>query len=599
VYSLGDGQFLVDARESEALEPAVFSGLDTALSEAPGEMSLMETTEGDGLLYGTDVFHAQSLTFSNGFLVFNIQGLTPGDTFLLARKTILNDDFTNYWVPQPGSEFVASDSNQVVTIPVPQDSPTGFCLVVDWSQYQGPQPTIVSPIDAATASGGSVVVQGSLTDIYPPKSAQLLIDGLVVQSITNGPLRFTFDSTGIGNSTHVIKIVVTSQIWYDPTNGYATPTPVDPTYSFPLDSATSLNNLTTSNFLAISSAPYAATADYGQAVFGIDTSVSARIDLTIADGPTNSPFKHISTTNDTPGTAFLTWDLTRDDSSPVSVPGNYSVKITAQTLSGPPADAQSDPANGKVIWVSLIKFSHLGQLLVTRTRISNNLLRDDNQQRITQAAADAEWNASRQTPNDPADFLPRGPNPRNAVVFESSLDYQTFWTYGTNASEGELEYVGHSRPEDGAFGSGDDAVGSPNRVIDPDEVEEHLGNNYNPSDGSYTFNNAKAFVRIEGCSSGFKTSHMNWYFGIPDPPIPGLSPSVWLGWAVSYEYHGSWGFDSPFERHINDFQGWWSNLGFGGITVTTAIANSFGSMGEAEYIPLRVVHGTQDMHWAY
>ena len=602
IYALPNGQFLVDAigDTSEGLTAAaeyVLSlGANAPEEELTAEMGPMGAGGPNGPQFDSDVLHFVSLTSSNGFLVFNIAGLIPGDTYLLTRKTVLDDNFTNYWVPQ--GEFVATASNQVVTIPQPSDSPTGFYLAVDWTLYQGPQPVLVSPTNNSTAGGTGVVVQGTLTDIFPPKSAQLLVDGVVVQTITSGRLRFTFDSTSVGNSSHTVRIVVTSQIWYDPTNGYITPSPVDPTYSFPFDSATAANSVMTSNFLAISSAPYAATADYGQAVFGIDTSVRARVNLAISDGPTNTAFKHISVTNDSPGTISVAWDLTRDDSSAVPFPARYYATITAQALTGgagpQPADAGSN--NTKVIWVSLVKFAHLGQLAVFRTELENIGI-NGNQQDLAQAACDEEWNASLITPNDPADGLPRGPNPRNVVVFHSNAEYLQFWTYATNSTQGEIEYVGHSRPEDGAFGSGDDAYGS-THIIDPDEVEANLGNSYNSGDGSYSFNNRKAFVRIEGCSSGM--AHMNWYFGTPDTPKPGMSPSVWLGWNVSYIYHGAWGLlNSPFEKHIYDFQGWWNVNGFGGVSVRTAIANSFGSMGHPEYIPYRVVRGDQNMRWAY
>jgi hypothetical protein len=341
------------------------------------------------------------------------------------------------------------------------------------------------------------------------------------------------------------------------------------------------------------------SSDYGQAVFGIDTSEAAIIDLAISDGPTNAAFKHISVTNGTAGTISIPWDLTDDGNNPVAVPGRYLATISAQAYTPGGLQPNANDPDQKVFLVTLLNSAHLGQLAVFRTRISNTFGINDNQQSITKAAVDSEWNASLVTPNDPVDGYTRGPNPRNVVVFQSNNDYLQLWAYATNASEGEIEYVGHSRPDDGAFGSDDDAVGS-THIVDPDEVSANLGNTYNANNGSYSFGITKAFVRIEGCSSGFKTSHMNWYFGIPDSPIRGLSSSVWLGWNVSYKYHGAWGLNnSPFENHINNFQGWWNSAGFGGVTITTAIANDFGSMGRPDYIQYRVVHGTASMHWAY
>jgi hypothetical protein len=57
--------------------------------------------------------------------------------------------------------------------------------------------------------------------------------------------------------------------------------------------------------------------------------------------------------------------------------------------------------------------------------------------------------------------------------------------------------------------------------------------------------------------------------------------------------------NSPFENHIDDFQGWWNSGGFGGVSVDQAVINSFAAMNANQYYQYRVERGTKTMHWAY
>jgi hypothetical protein len=146
IYSLGDElSFLVD-ENTPPVSGVNYARLETDLNWVLGALAQAEEAKANAQLnaelnvmlgvtdemspmdgggagpngpggFDPDVLHVESLTLSNGFLIFDIQGLIPGNTFLLARKKVLDDNFRNYWAPQ--WSFTATASNQIVSIPFP------------------------------------------------------------------------------------------------------------------------------------------------------------------------------------------------------------------------------------------------------------------------------------------------------------------------------------------------------------------------------------------------------------------------------------------------------------------------------------------------
>jgi hypothetical protein len=221
IFDLGGGSYLI-AKDPAALNSPQVTQLlsDVAQAQDAAANNLTASLNNrsnplDGPIpdgpdpLSADVFHVETLTLSNGFLVFNIEGLTPGDTYLLCRKTVLDDNFTNYWVPQ--RQFTTGASNRVASIPLPNDSSIGFYLVVDYDLYQGPAPTIVTPADNSTVSG-IIQVKASLTDILPATQATLYVDGNNFGTITNGPATWNLDTARMANGSHTIEAKFLS--WY-------------------------------------------------------------------------------------------------------------------------------------------------------------------------------------------------------------------------------------------------------------------------------------------------------------------------------------------------------------------------------------------------
>src|SRR5665213_1873827 len=215
---------------------------------------------GNSPIYPPGTLYVNSLTLSNGWLNFDTYNLIPGNTYIIARKTILNNDFRLCWVPE--WNFSATDTNQVFSIPCPNDSDMGFYRVVNYDLYQGPSPVITSPADNSTVSG-IIQVTCALTDIFPADQASLFVDEINFGTVTNGVASWNLDTSLLANGPHSVDVQFLSEIPI-----------VDDQGSNNIEMWTSdalLYSLTTSNFLAQNVAPRCFTAEFGTVPFAFDT----------------------------------------------------------------------------------------------------------------------------------------------------------------------------------------------------------------------------------------------------------------------------------------------------------------------------------------
>src|ERR1022692_4515171 len=492
-----------------------------------------------------DGLYVDSLTFSNGFLKFDIRNLVPGDTYLLARKSVLDDNFTNYWVPQ--WSFNALDTNQITTVPFPNDSATGFYLVVDYDLCQGPSPTINSPADNSTVSG-TIQVNASLTDIFPATQAQLFIDGKNFGTLKSGSMSFSVDTARLPNGSHTVELRVLSFIPFDPTTPSAWFSSAIP------------YNLNTSNFLAENLAPRAFTSELGTVPFAFDTTEPATVSVNIFDNTGTNLVRNISVTNDPAGTCYPYWDLTDNALNPVPLPNpgevmNYAVVVSATPLNAPAS------ASTRSFTVHIGTDAHAGRTAVfdipydvTRSALGF----DAKMAAICNGTIGAVVGAYTVHPSD-MDGWDRGINPNaNPKTFNDDSEFPYFYTVLTNQMTGTFQFLADGDVD--AFGSGPYAASTCTYIYYDVDIARVLGNSTNYVDEHYS--HRVRLACIEACLTG--GGLCNFAFGSPDDvdSDPALTQSCFVGWVTKRYITVPFLPDTLYGQVAKNWFGFWSNAGF-------------------------------------
>ena len=250
-----------------------------------------------------------------------------GDTFVVVDRSndLLNPNSTiMQWSMQPLANtgitndydmgkygFTPTNLTQVISIVAPTN---GLFIpdVVDYSTYQGPIPQFVNA-QSGDVAAGDYNIQVALTNLWPTASLTLSVDGLSAGTSTNGS--FIVPTYMFPNGPHTLDAQLT------------TPTPY-PDYdgSSSVDYATTdtvLDNWSTTNSLAVNSAPFNATAEYGSYTAAFDTSVPEIVNYSIYDQSNNLVW-NASITNTTAGTATFNWPFVDNNNNPVALSDDYN-----------------------------------------------------------------------------------------------------------------------------------------------------------------------------------------------------------------------------------------------------------------------------------
>jgi len=576
VYLIDDTLADYEALEAERME-AMSAGL---LAETAG------LDEGGVVLNGfeppgyEDNFYVNSLTLSNGFLVFGLDNLTPGHEYLVTRKKVLDEDFTNYWVPEWA--FTAAAIQQTITIPLPTDSDTGFFRIVDYDLYQGPSLTIVSPADNSTVSG-TLQVRCTLTDIFQPVWAELYVDGNFHAQLEYGELSFNVDSAKLANGPHVFSVVLSSLI------------PIDADSAFQAEYSVSLSSVTTSNWFAAGNIPQAFTASLGAVPYPFETTTPAVCQLTVRDAFGGS-VRTMWFTNEFAGPFVATWDLTKDDTTPVDVPGTYTVTAIAWPF-------PELPSNGVpiVFPTALHPRLHAGFTATFRAKLQSwdPFGFDSNYQSQLDDITSALYWSTRAYYSDPDGFV-RTVNPSCPSVFYQNSDLANYYTITTNLNTGHVIWVGHGGPN--KIGSGDMTLITQDILLR--DVAEAYGNAFNASTGDYLFGAAgkrgrMRYAELNGCNTA--NGNWCWAFGTPKRNLDAdgnLVASTFCGWSVRTSTGGGWPWaDTPYDRHVRSLQAFWSAMGIDSPGIRNASHEAFYYYGDEGLIPYFKIIGSRNMTW--
>lgn len=523
------------------------------------------------------------------FLIFDIQGLIPGNTFLLTRKKVLDDNFTNYWVPQ--WSFVATSTNQIVTVPFPNDSDTGFYLVVDYDLYQGPSPTINSPADNSTASG-TIQVISALTDIFLATQAELFIDEKSFGTVTNGHAGWNVDTALLPNGYYTVDVRFLSQIPIIDNNGSNN---VALWYSDAM-----LYNLNTSNFLAENVAPRGFTAEFGTVPFAFDTATSAVVNVKVFDATGTNLVWNTSVTNHAAGTCYPYWNLLDNAGNPVSLPSSgetvtYNVVVNAAPFVPSPGPSPGpDASSERDFSVHISTDPHAGRTAVFRNQYvaSAPYGINDNQDDLLSGTIGAVWGAYPIHPFDMDGWERNMDSQATPRVFVVSSDFPYFYTVLTNQMTGQFLYICDAGGS--SFGTGKDNTAA--YVFSASTVAEQLGNSLQ-LDGPY--GHRVRMAAIEGCTSA--TGNLNLAFGSPDglDRNPAMSKSSFVGWATDIFYSGTWSANTPYEQQMKYWHLYWTYGGFfGGPGIQRANEQCLNDYNASLDIKIaRRVKGSKAMTW--
>jgi len=540
--------------------------------------------------FDTSQLYVKSITLSGSTLQFDVRNLVLGDDYLICRKKSLDDNFTNYWVPE--WIFTAPAVNIGLSIPMPTDSDDGFYRFVNYSQYQGPDLTITAPVDNSTNSG-TIQVKCLLTDIFQPVAVELYIDGALYKKVYSGQISFDVDTTKIGNGSHIFTVVLSSRIPYG-------------TNAFEASASTYLGNVITSNAFAAVNMPQASTASLGSIPYQFQSTEPVICSLVIAD-TNNLPLRTLWATNDAAGTFEIDWDLTKDNGSPVDVPGTYLITATANPKPG--SNCQVQPNFPPPPWILPSKLTihsglHAGYTSAFRAELKD-MGDDTRQETLINYVCGGVTAACTVHPYD-GDGYPRFMDPdATPKIFRSDGDLQSFFAITTNMNRytGHIVWVGHASSS--SFGAGLNGDTVITAVIGEYDIRNAYGNGYNPATGEYWFGvggkrGRVRYTEIDGCSSAGRGGDMCVAFGTPINfnGNPNLEKSTYCGWRDLIYLQGNWPFfGTPESRHVQMLQAYWSGLGIDTPTISAASLEAFYDAGDDSYVPLFVIQGSGGLKW--
>jgi hypothetical protein len=470
---------------------------------------------------------------------------------------VLDDDFTNYWVPE--YIFTASATNQSITIPLPSDSDTGFYRIVNYTLYQGPSLTIASPADNSTVSG-VVQVRCTLADIFQPLWVELFIDGNFYAQVDYGVIAFDVDTAKLSNGSHIFTVVLSSQI----------PVDVDSTYQ--AEYAVSLSSVTTSNWFAANNIPQAFTASLGSVPYQFETTTPAVCQLVVKEAG-GATIRTMWFTNEAAGPFSAAWDLMKDDTTPADVPGSYTVTAIAWPFPEP-------LTNGVPILfpTSLHHGLHAGYTATFRAKLEWSLAGyDSNQQSILDDITTTLYWSTRVYNSDPDGFV-RTVHPNCPSIFFQNSDVANFFAITTNLNTGHVIWVGHGGPD--WFGAGGNTFIT--QSITLNDIAEAYGNAFDATTGDYLFGSGgkrgrMRYVEMDGCRTA--GGNLCWAFGTPKRNIdaePNLEKSTYCGWNVVAWLGGGWPWpDTGYDRHARSLQTFWSALGIDRPRIADASEEAF------------------------
>ena len=624
IYSLADGQFLVDDTGGDIAAQDQASAAD-ALTALAGQVNDLITKvqtyaarqtmralgmnvpgPDDGGEGGSDVLNGRggivsspvyqpgtlfvnSLMLSNGCLNFDIHNLITGATYLITRKTGLNYDFRKNWVPE--WSFSSAQTNQILAVPFPHDSDTGFYRIFNYDFYQGPSPVITSPADNSMVSG-VIQVNCFLSDIFPAVQATLFVDEINFGTVTNGVASWNLDTTLLSNGPHAVDVQFLSEIPV-----------IDDQGSNNIEMWTSdalLYNLNTSNFLAQNVAPRCFTAEFGTVPFAFDTAAPAIVNVSVFDAGSNLVW-NTSVTNTSAGTCYPYWNLLDNSGNPVPLPQGdgvvtYTVAVTASPHNNSPFAPMASGSGGASASFSMNISTdpHAGHTAVLRNQygIIPPGANDNLDAALNQTIGMVDF-AYPIHPSD-ADGWDRGMNRfARPFVFGQNGDLPYFFNILTNQGTGQFMYVCDASGD--SFGAGTFTLIS-DTFLDT-QVANVLGNSLQMDNQQYR--HRVRLADIEGCNSA--KGDLNLAFGSPDglDHYPAMGKSSFVGWTKFMQLNSSYLPDTIYVLQIKYWQSYWIDGGFDdNIGISHANYQCLQDAGASVDDQLaRKIRGSKSMTW--